>query len=111
MPRLPLLHGKYLGSPSAYIAPTRASSKRDAIVIGGGHNGLICAAYLAKKGLDVLVLERRHVIGGASVTEEIYPGFKYSRASYLAGLLRPQIIEELDLKKRGFKYINRDPSR
>ena len=110
MPRLPLLHhGKYLRSPGAYIAPTR--SKRDAIVIGGGHNGLICAAYLAKKGLDVLVLERRHIIGGASVTEEIYPGFKYSRASYLAGLLRPQIIEELDLKKRGFKYINRDPSR
>jgi hypothetical protein len=99
---------KYIKSPYNYVAPRK--SKRDAIVIGGGHNGLITAAYLAKAGLDVLVLERRHILGGAAVTEEIEPGFKYSRASYLAGLLRPQIIEDLSLEKYGFKYIPRNPS-
>jgi len=80
------------------------------VIIGGGHNGLVSAAYLAKYGLDVLILERRHLVGGAAVTEEIFPGFKFSRASYLAGLLRPQIIEELSLEKYGFKYLPRDPS-
>jgi thioredoxin reductase len=99
---------KYLPSPGTYIAPKRRL--RDVIIIGGGHNGLISAAYLAKAGLDVLVLERRHTIGGAAVTEELYPGFKFSRASYLAGLLRPHIIEELNLPKYGFKYLPRDPS-
>jgi phytoene dehydrogenase-like protein len=68
---------------------------RDVIIVGGGHNALVSAAYLAKSGLDVLLLERRHVLGGAAVTEEIVPGFKFSRASYLAGLLRPAIIEDL----------------
>ena len=72
-----------------------ASRARDVIIVGGGHNALVSAAYLAKQGLDVLVLERRKVLGGAAVTEEIVPGFKFSRASYLAGLLRPAIIEEL----------------
>lgn len=100
---------KYWSSaPGAYVAPSK--SKRDAIVIGGGHNGLITAAYLSKAGLDTLVLERRHIIGGAAVTEEIIPGFKFSRASYLAGLLRPKIIEELELSKHGFKYLPRSPS-
>jgi phytoene dehydrogenase-like protein len=80
------------------------------IVVGGGHNGLITAAYLAKSGADVLVLERRHCVGGAAVTEEIVPGFKFSRASYLAGLLRPKIIEDLELEKYGFKYLVRNPS-
>ncbi len=90
------------------MAPTRR--KRDAIIVGGGHNGLVAAAYLARAGLDVLVLERRHVVGGAAITEEVVPGFKFSRASYLAGLLRPQIIQELGLEDRGFKYLPRDPS-
>lgn len=99
---------KYHPSPSAFVAPSRR--KRDVIIIGGGHNGLVTAAYLAKEGLDVLVLERRHVIGGAAVTEELYPGFKFSRASYLAGLLRPQIIQDLNLHKYGFKYLPRNPS-
>lgn len=86
-----------------------ASKKRDCIIIGGGHNGLITACYLARQGIDCLVLERRHMIGGAAITEEIYkPGYKYSRASYLAGLLRPEIIEDLYLEKHGFKYIPRD---
>jgi hypothetical protein len=86
---------KYLPSPGTFVAP--ASKKRSVVIIGGGHNGLVSAAYLAKAGVDVCVLERRHVIGGAAVTEELYPGFKFSRASYLAGLLRPQIIEDLNL--------------
>eukprot|EP01018_Ginkgo_biloba_P001428 Gb_31414 [translate_table: standard] len=66
--------------------------KWDAVVIGGGHNGLTAAAYLAKSGLQVAVLERRHVLGGAAVTEELIPGFKFSRGSYLQSLLRPRII-------------------
>ena len=99
---------KYLPSPGIYYAPTRTT--RDVIIVGGGHNGLVSAAYLARQGLDVLVLERRHVVGGAAVTEELYPGFKFSRASYLAGLLRPSIITELGLEKFGFEYIPRDPS-
>ena len=103
-----MIYGRYLPSSGSFIAPSKR--KRDVIIIGGGHNGLTCAAYLAKKGIDVLVLERRHTIGGAAVTEEIFPGYKFSRASYLAGLLRPQIIDELNLKKYGFKYITRDPS-
>lgn len=69
--------------------------KWDAVVIGGGHNGLTAAAYLARGGLSVAVLERRHVIGGAAVTEEIVPGFKFSRCSYLQSLLRPCIIRFL----------------
>ncbi|OFW04873.1 MAG: amine oxidase [Acidobacteria bacterium RIFCSPLOWO2_02_FULL_67_36] len=80
----------------------------DAIVIGGGHNGLVNAAYLARAGRKVLVLERRHVLGGAAVTEEIHPGFKYSVCSYVVSLLRPDIIRELDLPRHGLEILPLD---
>lgn len=82
----------------------------DAIIVGGGHNGLVCAAYLAKAGRKVLVLERRHVLGGAAVTEEIYPGFKYSVCSYVVSLLRPQIIRDLELSRFGLELLPLDCS-
>ena len=88
------------------LTSTKAKKSRyDAIVVGGGHNGLVCAAYLAKAGKDVLVLERRHVLGGAAVSEEIYPGFTYSVCSYVVSLFRPQIIRELELAKHGLDLI------
>ena len=71
------------------------ANKYDAIIIGGGHNGLTCAAYLAKAGRKTLVLERRHVLGGAAVSEELYPGFRYTVCSYVVSLLRPEVIQEL----------------
>ncbi len=80
-------------------------SKYDAIIVGGGHNGLICAAYLAKAGRKVLVLERRHVLGGAAVSEEVFPGFTFSVCSYVVSLLRPHIIRELDLARHGLEII------
>ena len=80
----------------------------DAIIIGGGHNGLTAAAYLAKAGKKVLVLERRHVVGGATVTEEIYPGFKYSVCSYVVSLLRPEVIRDLELPKYDLEIIPLD---
>ena len=70
------------------------AERYDAIVIGGGHNGLVNAAYLARAGKKVLVLEQRHLVGGATVTEELYPGFKYSVFSYVISLMRPEIILE-----------------
>jgi phytoene dehydrogenase-like protein len=86
------------------------SRNYDAIIIGGGHNGLICAAYLAKAGRKVLVLEKRHVLGGAAVSEEVYPGFTFSVASYVVSLFRPHIIRELDLAKHGYEVIPMDCS-
>src|SRR5881394_2270730 len=86
----------------------RMGQHYDVIVIGGGHNGLVNAAYLAKSGKKVLALERRHVLGGAAVTEEIIPGFLFSECSYVVSLLRPEIIRELDLPRHGLEILPLD---
>uniref|UniRef100_A0A8C3GMV1 Pyridine nucleotide-disulfide oxidoreductase domain-containing protein 2 n=1 Tax=Cairina moschata TaxID=8855 RepID=A0A8C3GMV1_CAIMO len=90
-------------------ATARLQQEYDAVVIGAGHNGLVAAAYLQRAGLRTAVLEKRHVLGGAAVTEEIVPGFKFSRASYLLSLLRPQIYSELELQRHGLRVLPRDP--
>src|SRR5207302_1317864 len=77
-------------------------------VIGGGHNGLVNAAYLARAGKKVLVLERRHILGGAACTEEVFPGFKFSVCSYVVSLLRPEIIRDLDLPRHGLEILPLD---
>src|SRR5437879_4045139 len=82
----------------------------DAIIIGGGHNGLVTACYLAKAKWKVLVLERRYLVGGACVTEETFPGFKVSTAAYVNSLFRPEIVRELRLADYGFASVERNPS-
>ena len=91
-------------------AVTRKVSRYDAIVVGGGHNGLVTAAYLAKAGKRVLVLERRYQPGGACVTEEVWPGYRVSVASYLSSLLSPKVTADLELEKYGYKVDAKDPA-
>ncbi len=79
--------------------------KHDAVIVGGGHNGLVCAAYLARSGKRVLVLERRERVGGAAVSEEVFPGFRFSVYSYVVSLLRPEIIRDLDLPRHGLHIL------
>lgn len=90
---------------SAGLTRELKEKKWDALVIGGCHNGLTAAAYLARGGLSVAVLEQRHIVGGAAVTEELIPGFKFSRCSYLQSLLRPSVVRELALKRHGLKLL------
>lgn len=87
-----------------------ASAAWDAVIVGGGHNGLVTAAYLARAGKRVLLCERRHTLGGAAVTEELFPGFHYSRASYVYSLFRPHIVSDLKLHERGLTLLARKPS-
>ncbi len=81
----------------------------DAIIIGGGHNGLACAAYLARAGMDVLVLEREKALGGASVTEETWPGYQVSSAAYVVSLMPPQVVKDLELERFGYEVTILDP--
>ncbi len=84
------------------------AERYDAVIIGGGHNGLVSAAYLARAGMKTLVLEQRHVLGGAAVTEELFPGFRFSVFSYVVSLLRPEIIRELQLPRHGLDILPLD---
>ena len=92
---------------AARSAPTGHAAETDVLIIGGGHNGLTCAAYLAKAGLSVRLLERRGILGGAAVTEEFYPGFKNSTASYTVSLLNPKVISDLNLHAHGLDVRER----
>ena len=83
------------------------SKTYDSVIIGGGHNGLTCAFYLARKGMKVRVLERRDVVGGAAVTEEFHPGFRNSVASYTVSLLNPKVIDDMKLAERGLRIVER----
>src|SRR6201997_3419524 len=84
-----------------------SATQSDALIIGGGHTGLVCAAYLAAAGLKVTVLERRAVVGGAAVTEEFHPGFRNSVAAYTVSLLNPKIIGDLRLHEHGLRVVER----
>lgn len=92
------------------VSTASPADRYDAIIVGGGHNGLVTANYLQKAGLKTLVCERRYIVGGACVTEEVFPGFKVSTTSYVCSLFRPEIIRDLELKKYGYEIIERNPS-
>ena len=87
------------------------SSKTRVVIVGAGHNGLVAAGYLARAGLNVKVLERRNVIGGAAVTEEWFPGYKISTCSYVCHILQKKVIDDLQLRKYGFHVYPIDPGR
>src|SRR5947208_15952088 len=80
-------------------------NKYEVVIVGGGHNGLVCAAYLARAGKRVLVLERRERVGGAAVSEEVFPGFRFSVFSYVVSLMRPEIIRDLELPRHGLHIL------
>ena len=96
-------------TPSARSVPGSPRSY-DAIVVGGGHNGLTTTAYLAKAGLNVVCLERRDILGGACVTEELWPGARVSRCSYVVSMLQPKIVSDLELERYGYRAIPLDPA-
>ncbi|MCP4423471.1 MAG: NAD(P)/FAD-dependent oxidoreductase, partial [Chloroflexi bacterium] len=90
-------------------AQNKQSQKYDVIVVGGGHNGLVAAGYLAKAGRSVLVLEKREVVGGAAVTEEFFPGFRFSSLADGAGHLSPEVAADLNLSQHGLQILPTDP--
>ena len=94
-------------APTQLITTVTKNNRYDAVIIGGGHNGLVCACYLAAAGLKVRVLERRGVVGGAAVTEEFFPGFRNSTASYTVSLLHPKVIRDLRLREHGLQILER----
>src|SRR5215216_583802 len=96
-------------APTTARAPS-APRSFDAIVVGGGHNGLTAAAYLAHAGLRVCVLERRPIVGGACVTEEVWPGARVSRASYVVSMLQPKVVSDLRLRDYGYRAVPMDPA-
>src|SRR5664279_1573987 len=98
--------GASIANPHAETAALPAHHS-DALIIGAGHNGLVCAAYLAAAGLKVTLLERRGVVGGAAVTEEFHPGFRNSVAAYTVSLLNPKVIRDLDLPRHGLRVVER----
>src|SRR5205814_9600228 len=95
------------GGEEAILRPAAEEGMKacDVIIVGGGHNGLACAAYLARAGRKVLVLERRERVGGAAMSEEVFPGFRFSVFSYVVSLLRPEIIRELELPRHGLQIL------
>ncbi len=100
----------FAGPCTAFIAIQCKLPKYDVVIIGAGHNGLVTAAYLARAGRKVLVLERRELVGGCSVTEEVWPGYRVSTAAYLTSLLQERIIRDLDLPKFGYHVDAKDPA-
>src|SRR5579883_895921 len=109
-----MLHGfesrRNANPPSESCRIKTQMPKYDAIIVGGGHNGLVTAAYLARAGRKVLVLERREMVGGCAVTEEIWPGYKVSTGAYLTSLLQERIIRELELERFGYHVDPKDPA-
>src|SRR5947208_11336489 len=92
---------------SSPLGKSHPASGYDAVIVGGGHNGLVCACYLAAAGLAVAVFERRGIMGGAAVTEEFHPGFRNSTASYTVSLLHPKVIADLRLADHGLRIVER----
>src|SRR5438552_10744358 len=97
-------------SPEKLYLELPMHNSYDAIVIGAGHNGLVTAAYLARAGWKVLVLERRYLVGGACVTEEVFPGYRVSTAAYLVSLLQEKVVRDLELRRFGYEVLPKDPA-